>query len=120
MKQLLINFLIIFGSAFVFIQCAKLLTLNDKISRLQLPRATNINITKNKQNKATWMISNAANMEINFKNKAIGWFFNKSSLSYNMMGYIDSQTLFYYPYINFTYYDLFRKYPYLTKGHKSK
>ena len=118
MKQLLVNFLFIFGSAFIFIQCAKLLTLNDKISRYQSPRATNINITKNKQNKATWMISNAANMEINFKNKAIGWFFNRSSLSYNMMGYINSQTLFYNPYINFTYYNLSRKYPSISKHKK--
>jgi len=119
MKQLLLNSLLIFGSAFAFIKCAQLLTLKDKMPGQRSPHTANIKSTINKQNKAAAPIRQASNAEFNFKNNAVGQFFQRSS-SLNMMGYFDLQTLFYYPNINFTSFDLFHKYPDMLNRNKSK
>jgi len=119
MKQLLLNSLLIFGSAFTFIKCAQLLTLNDKIPGQHSPYTAKSNNTLNKQNKVAGPASNTANVKFNFKDNAVGQFFQRSS-SLNMMGYFDIQTLFYYPNINFTSFDLFHKYPNMLKNNKSK
>lgn len=119
MKQLLLHSLLIFGSAFAFIKCAQMLTLNDITAGQHSPHITNINKTINKQNKAAGILSQASDSKFNFKNNPVGQFLEGSS-SLNMMGYFDLQTLFYYPNINFTSFDLFRNYPDMWKHDKSK
>ena len=115
MKQLLLHSLIIFGSAFAFIKCAQWLTLNDKIPAQHSPHIININNAINKQNDE----ARSSNTKFNFEDNPVGQFLERSS-SLNMMGYFDLQTLFYYPNINFTSFDLFRKYPDMLKHDKSK
>jgi hypothetical protein len=119
MKQLLLHSLLIFGSAFAFIKCAQWLTLNDKIRGQHSPHTANIDSNINKQNKAAGPVVRASNLKFDFKNNPVGQFLERSS-SLNMMGYFDLQTLFYYPNINFTSFDLFHKYPNILKRGKSK
>jgi hypothetical protein len=119
MKQLLLNFLLIFGSAYAFIQCAQLLTSNNKIPGQHSPHPANISNAINNPNKVAAPVFQASNTKFNFENNPVGQFFGRSS-SLNMMGYFDIQTLFYYPNINFTSFDLFSKYPDMLKHDKSK
>ena len=119
MKQLLLHSLIIFGSAFAFIKCAQWLTLNDKIPVQLSPHTTNIDNAINKQNDGARPATRPSNTKFNFEDNPVGQFLERSS-SLNMMGYFDLQTLFYYPNINFTSFDLFHKYPNILKRGKSK
>jgi len=119
MKQFLLHSMLIFGSAFAFIKCAELLTLNDSKAVRHSPHPALNNPTINKQNKAVRMVSQASDSKFDFKNNPVGQFLERSS-SLNMMGYFDLQTLFYYPNINFTSFDLFHKYPGALRNNKSK
>jgi hypothetical protein len=119
MKQLLLHSLLIFGSAFAFIKCAQLLTFNNKVPRQHSHHTANINSAINKQNGAARPVTRSSNTKFNFEDNPLGQFLERSS-SLNMMGYFDLQTLFYYPNINFTPFDLFRNYPDMLKHDKSK
>ncbi len=119
MKQFLLHSMLIFGSAFAFIKCAELLTLNDKIPGQHSPHNKDINNAINKQNEVAGPVPVASDSKFDFKNNAVGQFLERSS-SLKIMGYFDIQTLFYYPNINFTSFDLFRKYPDMLKHDKSK
>lgn len=119
MKQLLLNLLLIFGSAYAFIQCVQLFSLNHKMPEQHRPRATTVSTAINSQNKVAVPLFQGSNTKFNFEDNPVGQFLERSS-SLNMMGYFDLQTLFYYPNVNFTSFNLFRKYPDMLAKDKSK
>jgi hypothetical protein len=118
MKQLLLNSLFIAGSALIYIQGAKLLTINNKIFDQQSSGPVRPNHTIKKQHKTIGSVINTALLEADFKDNALVLFFNKSPLLHNMTGNAYNETLVYDPYINFTYYDLILKNPELSEINK--
>jgi|GEM_PF-2287007 hypothetical protein len=118
MKQLLLKSLFIAGSAFIYIQGAKLLTINNKIFDQQSSGPVSPNHTIKKQHKTIGSVINTALLEADFKDKALVLFFNKSPVLHNMTGNAYNETPVYNPYINFTYYDLIVKNPDLLQRNK--
>jgi hypothetical protein len=118
MKQLLLNSLFIAGSAIIYIQGAKLLTMNNKVSGHKSSGPANLKHTVKKQHKTIGSVISAALMETDFKDRALALFFNKSPLLHNAMSNAYNETLVYNPYINFTYYDLILKNPDLLQRNK--
>ncbi|HEY8780579.1 MAG TPA: hypothetical protein VIM16_03100 [Mucilaginibacter sp.] len=111
MKQLLLNSLLVVGSAFIYVQCVKLLTTTNKLSKHELQNQAKIDIaTDEKQNKAGSSSTNISTARFNFKNKAITPFFDNPAFPYDMMQYMNYSSLFYDSYISLNHYDLVRKY----------
>ncbi|MFI5138458.1 MAG: hypothetical protein ACHQIM_11590 [Sphingobacteriales bacterium] len=115
MKQLLLNSLFIAGSAFIYIQGARLLTINNKIFDQQSSGPASPKHIIKKQHKSIGSVMNTALLDADFKDNALTLFFNKLP---NITGNAYNETLVYNPYINFTYYDLILKNPEWSQSSK--
>jgi hypothetical protein len=103
-KQLLLNSLLIFGSAFIYIQCVKILIPASKLPNHQAQSHTKaLSAGDNKQNNAAFAISNAPTFKLNFKDRIINPLFKNPAFPYNMMSYINYHSLFYNPYLDINY-----------------
>jgi hypothetical protein len=128
MKQLILNFLFFVAAAFIFIQCAKFFptsvkTITSSFASQGNPEKSN---SKNAVKAATFAPGEPVIAPI-FNTWTMGAYFNKPVFPLNMMEYIkgysvlnnyhfglyntdvNGRTLFYNPYLNNTYSQLFTK-----------
>jgi hypothetical protein len=118
-KQLLLNSLVIFGSAFIYIQCVKVLIPANKLSNHQFqghPKARIVGDSK--QNNTAFAVTGASAFKLNFKDRIINPLFNNPDFPYNMMAYFNYHSLFYNPYIGVSYYDLLSNYKNIPQRNK--
>jgi hypothetical protein len=110
-KQLLLNSLLIFGSAFLYIQCVKMLIPASKLPNHQVQSHQKAQSAgDSKQNNAAFAVTNASAFKLNFKDRVVNPVLKSPAFPYNMMAYINYHSLFYSPYLGVSYSDLVDNY----------